>query len=170
MRYKLPIAMLTLSAAGFVGILQSEDYVETATIPTKNDRPTNGFGMTVNPDGTPVKLGDKTTPTKAVKRSFDYLQKSEAQFKRCVRVELAQEEYDLYNDFGYQFGMPTLCGSSIVEKLNRYDYIGACHALLLYKYSGGYDCSAPGNKTCGGVWTRQQARHKKCLAAQEGGQ
>ncbi len=29
-----------------------------------------------------------------------------------------------------------------------------------------FDCSAPGNKVCRGVWTRQQARHAACMEAQ----
>ena len=44
------------------------------------------------------------------------------------------------------------------------EYRQACDALLLYKFSGGYDCSTPGNKRCWGVWDRQLKRHKKCVA------
>lgn len=46
------------------------------------------------------------------------------------------------------------------------DYAGACRALLRYKYAAGYDCSTPGNKRCYGVWTRQLARHAKCMEVQ----
>ena len=42
----------------------------------------------------------------------------------------------------------------------------ACQALLRYRFSAGYDCSTPGNRICPGVWTRQQARHAACMAAQ----
>lgn len=56
------VALLVLSAAGLVAIVSREGYTETAVIPTKNDRPTVGFGSTFHADGTPVRLGDRNTP------------------------------------------------------------------------------------------------------------
>lgn len=160
------LAALSLSAAGFVGILSQEGYTDTAIIPTKNDRPTKGFGSTTNEDGSPVRMGDRTTPVKAVQRTLSYAQEADAAFKRCVRVPLHQAEYDTYLDFGYQYGMPTLCSSSIVRNLNAFNYTQACDSLLAYRFSGGYDCSTPGNKVCAGVWTRQLKRHAGCMSAQ----
>ena len=56
---RIIVAALTLSASAFVTLVVSEGYTDTATIPTKNDRPTNGFGSTFNADGSSVKLGEK---------------------------------------------------------------------------------------------------------------
>ena len=39
-------------------------------------------------------------------------------------------------------------------------------ALLAYRFSGGYDCSTPGNKRCAGVWTRQLERYETCMELQ----
>ena len=48
---RVSVAVLTLSAAGLVSILSQESYTERAIIPTKNDRPTVGFGSTFRDDG-----------------------------------------------------------------------------------------------------------------------
>jgi hypothetical protein len=45
-------------------------------------------------------------------------------------------------------------------------YVQACNELLKYRLAAGYDCSTPCNHRCSGVWTRQVARNKQCLAAQ----
>lgn len=161
------IAACCLSAAAFVGILTHEGYTDTAIIPTKNDRPTVGFGSTFTEDGTAVKMGDKTNPVKALQRSHIHLAKSEAGIKRCVTGLLAQHEYDVLVDFSYQYGVAATCKSSMVKHINAGEYKQACDAYLLYKKSGGYDCSLPENKRiCGGVWTRQQERKAKCLGAE----
>lgn len=161
------IAALVLSAAGFVGIVMSEGYTDTAVIPTKNDRPTKGFGSTFNADGTPVKLGDTTTPVRALILAQAHISKEEVLFRDSLPgVKLHQAEYDVFMDWDYQFGFAAWNKSSMRRELLAGNYVAACDALLKYKYSGGFDCSIPGNKICAGVWTRQQARHQKCMAAQ----
>jgi hypothetical protein len=59
------VAALTLSAAALVGIVLHEGYTDRAVIPVKGDVPTIGFGTT-----TGVKLGDTTTPPKALARAL----------------------------------------------------------------------------------------------------
>ena len=160
-------AGLALSASAFVGIITSESYVEVAAVPTKNDRPTNGFGSTFKEDGTPVRLGERITPVRAVQRAAAHLSKEEAAFRASIPgVELHQAEYDLYVDWVYQYGTGAWRASTMRRELLNGQYRAACDGLLLYKKSGGYDCSIPGNKVCAGVWVRQLARHKKCMEAQ----
>ena len=163
---RIMIAALSLSAAGIVGLMGQEGYTDTAVIPTRGDVPTVGFGSTTRADGSKVRMGDRTTPVQAAQRTLAYTQDADTAFKRCVRVPLHQAEYDTYLDFGYQYGVPTLCASSIVRNLNAFQYAEACESLLAYRFSAGYDCSTPGNKVCSGVWTRQQKRHAACMAAQ----
>jgi GH24 family phage-related lysozyme (muramidase) len=164
---RIYVAALTLSASAFVTLLVSEGYTDTAIIPTKNDRPTNGFGSTFNADGTPVKIGEKTNPVRALMTAQAHISKEEQKFRDSLPgVKLHQAEYDLYMDFVYQFGTGAWVKSSMRRNLLSGNYVAACNALLLYKYSGGFDCSIPGNKRCAGVWTRQQERNRKCLALQ----
>jgi GH24 family phage-related lysozyme (muramidase) len=166
-RARIAVAGLALSAAAFVGILADESYTERAVVPTVKDRPTVGFGSTFYEDGTPVKMGDKIAPVRAVQLAAAHLSKDEAAFRASLPgVALHQSEYDLYMDWTYQYGAGAWGKSSMRRHLLAGQYAQACNALLLYKYSGGYDCSTPGNRRCAGVWTRQLARHKKCMEAQ----
>lgn len=164
---RIIVAALTLSASAFVTLLVSEGYTDKAIIPTKNDRPMHGFGSTFNADGSAVKLGETTTPVRALITAQAHISKEEKKFRDSLPgVNLYQGEYDLYVDFTYQFGIGTWRASSMRRNLLAGDYVAACNALLLYKYSGGYDCSTPGNNRCAGVWTRQQERNRKCLSMQ----
>lgn len=166
-RARIAAAGLALSASAFVAILTSEGYTDTAVIPTANDRPTVGFGSTFRADGAPVQLGDRITPVRAVQRAAAHLSKEEAAFRASIPgVALHQVEYDVYMDWVYQYGAGAWRASTMRRELLAGQYSDACDALLLYRKSGGYDCSAPGNRTCPGVWTRQLARHKKCMEAQ----
>ena len=161
------IAALSVSAALFVGLAAHEGYTDKAVIPTKDDRPTMGFGSTFKEDGTPVKMGDTTNPVQALQRTFNHIQKDEAGIKQCVTAPLFQHEYDVMVDFAYQYGTQALCKSSIVRLANAGDYAGSCNAYPRFRYAAGYDCSTlvngQPNKRCWGVWTRQLERQKKCL-------
>lgn len=166
---RIPVKFLSISAAMFIALAGHEYYTDTAIIPTKNDVPTMGFGSTVKEDGTRVKMGDTITPVRAVRLAGLHLSKEEQIFRASIAdVALTQVEYDLYMDFVYQYGSGTWGASSMRRHLNAGHPYKACESLLLYKYSGGYDCSTPGNKICAGVWTRQLERHKKCTAAVSG--
>lgn len=160
------VIALSASAALLVSLVVSEGYTEKAVIPVKGDVPTVGFGMTYRPDGTPVQMGDRTNPIDAIQRSLSHIQKDEIGIKKCVTAPLSQVEYDLMVDFAYQYGVPTLCRSSMVKKANIGDYVGSCKAYLQYKRVNGYDCSTPGNKRCWGVWQRSVERYNECMEAQ----
>jgi lysozyme len=164
---RLLVATLTLSAAGLVGIVVREGYTEDAVIPTKGDRPTVGFGSTRHEDGSPVRLGDRTDPVRALVKAKAHIDREEQAFRDSLPgVKLTQGEYDLYLDFSYQYGLTNWRGSSMRRHLLAGQYRQACDALLRYRYAAGYDCATPGNRRCPGVWTRQQARHAQCLAEQ----
>ena len=165
---RIAVAVLSLSAAGFVGILTRESYTEGAVIPTKGDVLTLGFGTTEG-----VKMGDTTTPVKAVQRALTDSQKFEGALKRCVAVPLHQAEYDIYVDLAYNIGVFNFCTggkagqtSTLVKRLNAGDYAGACEAILMWKKAAGFDCSTPGNRQCAGVWTDRLNKHKQCMEAQ----
>ena len=164
---RIIVAALSLSAMGLVGLAMDENYVGQAMIPTKGDVPTLGFGSTTHVDGRPVRLGDTTTPAKALARTLQYIQVDEADMRKTLDgVALHQAEYDVYIDWRYQYGATAWRNSSMLRELKVGNYPVACQALLKYRFSAGYDCSTPGNRVCAGVWTRQQARHAQCMAAQ----
>ncbi|SDD56795.1 Phage-related lysozyme (muramidase), GH24 family [Paracidovorax valerianellae] len=161
------VAVLSLSAAGLVGIVVNENYTDKAVVPTKGDRPTVGFGSTSHENGTAVRMGDSTTPVRALIKAQVHISREEAAFRDSLPgVALHQGEYDLYMDWLYQYGSPAWKRSSMRRELLAGNYVAACDALLRYKFSAGYDCSTPGNKRCAGVWTRQLQRHKACMEMQ----
>lgn len=164
---RLLVAGLSLSAVALVGLVAREGYTDKAVIPTQGDRPTIGFGSTFHEDGSPVKMGDTTTPVRALIKAQAHIGREEAAFRASLPgVALHQGEYDLYMDWVYQYGTAAWLKSSMRRELLAGNYVPACNALLLYRYSAGYDCSTPGNKRCAGVWTRQLERHAKCMALQ----
>lgn len=164
---RIIVAALSLSAMGLVGLAMDENYVGQAMIPTKGDVPTLGFGSTTHADGRPVRLGDTTTPSKALARTLQYIQVDETDMRKTLEgVALHQAEYDVYIDWRYQYGATAWRNSSMLRELRAGNYPAACQALLKYRFSAGYDCSTPGNRVCAGVWTRQIKRHAACMEAQ----
>lgn len=156
------IILLALSAAGLVGIAVDEGYTTRAIPdPVKGTRvPTIGFGTTHG-----VKMGDTTTPVKALVRKLADVQQFEGALKTCVTAPLHQHEYDAYVNLAYNIGPNAFCKSTLVKKLNTLDYAGACDAILMWKRVGGTDCSEPGNRTCPGLWARRLRLHAQCLGS-----
>ena len=167
---RLAVGGLALSAAAFVALLNDEGYTDRAVIPVQGDRPTVGFGSTFREDGSPVQMGDTTTPTRAVTRSLSHIQQNETGLKRCVTGPMTQGEYDILVDFAYNYGVPTACRSSMVRLTNAGNYAGACDAYLKYRFVAGYDCSTlvngKPNRRCWGVWTRSRDRRDRCMEEQ----
>jgi lysozyme len=159
MKARIVAGGLALSAAGFIALVTQEGYTDKAIIPVKGDVPTVGFGQTKG-----VKLGDTTTPVRALIRFQDEIDDYEDAVRTCANVPMYQKEYDLYVDMTYNIGAGAFCKSTMAKRLNAGDYKGACDAILLYKYAGKNDCSVPNNKVCAGLWNRRLESHATCLS------
>jgi lysozyme len=159
------IAILVLSAAGLVGIAVDESYTAKAIPDAVKGRgvPTLGFGATEG-----VKMGDTTTPPKALARLLTDVQKYEGALKQCVKVPLYQYEYNSYVNLAYNIGAGAFCGSTTVRLLNAGEYAQACNAILMWRFVGNVDCAAPGNKACSGLWARRQRLRQQCLGQPAG--
>lgn len=187
---RIMVASLSLSAVGFVGLVVHEGYTSTAVVPTQGDRATLGHGSTFHEDGSPVRMGDTTTPVRALITAQAHISREEERFRASLPgVAMHQGEYDLYMDWVYQYGTGAWQTSGMRRALLAGNYLAACDALLDYRKltsarqegpgwvvsrsdaSGKptrweFDCSKPGNKVCRGVWTRQLERHQRCKALQ----
>jgi lysozyme len=159
---RILIAALSLSAAGFVGIVAHEGYVDTAMRPLPGDKLTIGFGSTTRPDGSPVQAGDKTTPDKALQQALSDVRQFEGALLQCVKVPMYQHEYDAYVSLAYNVGPQAFCRSTLVKKLNAIDYAGACAEILRWRYFQGRDCADPKNR-CAGLVNRRQTEYRQCL-------
>lgn len=146
------LAALTLSAASLIGIVAHEGYKDEAYIPVAGDVPTIGFGTTEG-----VKLGDKTTPIKALQRAVEDINKFEGALKQCVTVPLYQYEYDAYISLSYNIGASAFCSSTLVKMLNEGQYADACKQILRWdKFKG---------QPLRGLTIRRQAEYKKCIGS-----
>lgn len=143
------IAALSLSAAAFGSIVVSEGYSDSAIIPVAGDVPTIGFGTTEG-----VKPGDHITPPQAVMRALQDINRFEGAVKRCVKVPLAQYEYDAYISLSYNIGATNFCGSTLVKKLNAADYTGACQEILKWDRFKGQPLR--------GLTVRRQREYQTC--------
>lgn len=154
-KFRKSIITLAVSAAGLGGIAIHEGYKGTAYIPVPGDVPTIGYGSTTYTDGSKVKLGDKVTRKEAVDLLGNKVSMFERQVKACVKVPLAQNEYDAFVSLTYNIGGQAFCNSTLVKRLNAYDYEGACSEILKWdKFRG---------KPLLGLTKRRTQEYKQCL-------
>jgi lysozyme len=146
------IAGLALSAAALVGLAISEGYTDRAVQPLPGDKWTVGFGTTEG-----VGPRDTITPPKALERKLREVQQFEGALKSCVRVPLAQAEYDAYVSLAYNIGSTAFCNSTLVRLLNTGDYSGACAQILRWDRFKGQPVR--------GLTLRRQREHALCISA-----
>ena len=144
------VTALSLSAAALVVLVAHEGYSDKTIIPIKGDVPTIGFGTTEG-----VKMGDSTTPVKALTRALSDVQKFEGALKTCVKVPLHQYEYDAFLGITYNIGSKAFCSSTLVKKLNIQDYEGACKEILRWDKASG--------RVVKGLTNRRQKEYKQCI-------
>ena len=149
---RVQIAALSLSASALVGIAVSEGYRSDAYNPVDGDVPTIGFGTTQN-----VRMGDRTSPERALIQLLKDSNKFEKAIKSCVKAPLYQNEYDAYIELAYNIGPSAFCKSSIVKQLNAGNYDQACkHILDWDKFNG---------KPLPGLTKRRQKEYAQCSAS-----
>lgn len=145
------VASLTLSASALVGLAVHEGYRDTAYIPVKGDKPTLGFG-----DAQGVKPGDKTDPIRALIRLNYQADVFQQQMRQCIGdVPMYQHEWDAIISWSFNVGARAACESTLVKKLQAFDYTGACQELLRWNRFQG--------KELAGLTKRRQSEYRKCM-------
>ena len=140
---------IAISAACLVGIAthegyRSEAYKDTVGIPTV------GFGETAG-----VKMGDKTTPERALVQLLESTEKHADAIRQCIKVPLYQHEFDAYVSLAYNIGAGNFCRSTLVKKLNAKDYAGACEEIRRWNKAGG--------KVLPGLVKRRDVEYRMCI-------
>jgi lysozyme len=138
---RLPTYALSLLAATLVSLAGYESYTQQAVIPVPGDVPTKGFGTTRNADGSAVKLGEKTTPTRALADLLRDAGRAEKAVKRCAPVPMYAWEFSAYVSLTYNIGEGAFCRSSIPTKLKTGQYTAACTTIL--QFDKFRDCTKP---------------------------
>ncbi|WP_299195728.1 lysozyme [uncultured Amphritea sp.] len=150
MKMRLVVAALSLSAAGFVGILTHEGYRSNAYQPVSGDVATIGFGTTSG-----VQPSDTITPEKAVTLALADVERFETAVRGCVSVPLQQHEFDAFVSLTYNIGGSAFCGSTLVKKLNAGDYAGACEQIKRWVYFKG--------QRLDGLIKRRNIEYQQCM-------
>lgn len=146
---RITVAALAVSAAALVGIATHEGYRGEAYKDTVGIL-TLGFGETAG-----VKMGDKTTPERALVQLLESTEKHADAIRQCIRVPLYQHEFDAYVSLAYNIGTGAFCRSTLVKKLNAKDYAGACEEIRRWNKAGG--------KVLPGLVKRREAEYKMCI-------
>lgn len=154
-RSRTAIASLVLAASTLAGIGLKEWYTSGAVIPVPGDVPTKGFGTTRNADGTPVKMGDTTTPPRALVDLLRDADKFAQAVKRCAPVPMFEYEFSAYVSLAYNIGEGAFCNSTLARKLIAYDYEGACKEILRWDKVRG--------RTVRGLTIRRQSEYRECI-------
>lgn len=163
-RARIAIGALCLSASALVGIALQEGYTTAAVRPLPGDVPTVGFGSTTRPDGSPVRMGDTTTPVRALDQKLRDVRKFESALQGCVTAPLTQGEYDSLVSLAYNVGAGPVCKSTMVRLHNAGQHAEACAQFDRWTFFQGKDCRDPANR-CGGLAARRAAERKTCEGA-----
>lgn len=150
-KIRLAVGALAVSAAALVGIATHEGYRSEAYKDTVGV-PTIGFGETAG-----VKMGDKTTPERALVQLLESTEKHADAIRQCIHVPLYQHEFDAYISLAYNIGTGAFCKSTLVKKLNQGDYTGSCNEIRRWNKAGG--------KVLPGLVKRREAEYEMCMGA-----
>jgi len=161
------VVALAVSAVGLVGIANHEAFVGKAYRDGAGI-PTIGYGETAG-----VRMGDTTTPQRALVQLLGSANAHGDGVKRCIRVPLFQYEFDAYVDLAYNIGVPAFCRSrkhpddppTFIEVLNAGDYAEACKRVLTFNTFR--RCPTCAREVSRGLTLRREANYRTCVG--EGG-
>ena len=122
-KVRLAVTAITLSASCLVGVALHEGYREEAYKDAVGVA-TVGYGETAG-----VKMGDRTTPERALVQLLKSTEKHAEAIRPCIHVPLYQHEFDAYVSLSYNIGAGNFCRSTLVKKLNAKDYAGSCREI-----------------------------------------
>ena len=158
MRQRITASALAISATALIGLAMHEGFSPVATRPVPDDPPTVGFGTTRHMNGTPVKLGERITPQRALMQLNHDVSATEQALYKCIGdVPLYQHEWDAYVSLAYNVGAGRVCGGSVARALKRNppDYAAACTAIKLYNRAHG--------KVLRGLVIRRKHEYQMCM-------
>ncbi|GKT18677.1 lysozyme [Acidovorax sp. SUPP2522] len=121
------VAALVVSAASLVGIAGYESYRGNAYLDSGNVA-TIGYGATAG-----VKLGDTTTPARALIRLHGDVSEHARAIQRCIKAPLFQYEFDAYLSLACNIGAGAFCNPAkpaapptLIDLINAQRYAEAC--------------------------------------------
>lgn len=102
-----------------------------------------------------VKKGDYKTDDECLELLAEDLVEHDKKMLRYVEVNLTDYEHAAFLSFAYNVGVGAFSKSTLLKKLNKGDYIGACNELSKWDKAGG--------KVLKGLTKRREAERQMCL-------
>lgn len=151
---KKKIVAFLISIGLVTGVVKHEGFRDAAYTPVKGDRLTLGSGFTTREDGSPIRLGDTITREQSDARLEKELWSYRTGIGKCIMVPVSENQADAFTSLAFNIGVSAFCKSTLVRKLNQYDYDGACKEILRWdKFMG---------KPLKGLTNRRQEEYKQC--------
>jgi len=155
---KKKIAAFLISAGLITGVATHEGFRDKAYRPVPTDVLTLGHGYTLREDGTPIREGDTITLEQSKSRLRKELMSYRIRISECIKVPVTENQADAFTSLSFNIGTSAFCKSTLVRKLNLYDYQGACQEILRWdKFQG---------KPLKGLTNRRKEENKLCLTSQ----
>lgn len=152
---KKKIAAFLIGAGLLTGVANHEGFRERAYVPVPGDLVTIGSGFTKREDGTPVQMGDTITRNESDIRLKKELYSYRLKISECIKVPVTENQADAFTSLVFNIGTGAFCKSTLVRKLNLYDYEGACQEILRWdKFQG---------RPLKGLTNRRKDENKLCL-------
>jgi len=99
----------------------------------KGNNPTVGIGHKITPQDN-LKVGDTITPIESGKLLRNDLSYAERAIRTHVLVPLNQNQFDALTSFIFNVGTGAFSNSTMLRKLNQYDYSGALAEFPRWKF------------------------------------
>lgn len=152
---KKKIAAFLISVGLVTGIANHEGFRDKAYRPVPTDVLTLGHGYTLREDGTPIREGDTITLEQSKNRLNKELMAYRTRINTCIKVPVTENQADAFTSLAFNIGTGAFCKSTLVRKLNLYDYQGACQEILRWNLFQG--------KPLKGLTNRRKDEYKLCL-------
>ena len=133
---KKKIAAFLIGAGLLTGVVNHEGFRDKAYIGIPGDLVTVGSGFTKREDGTPVQIGDTITRKESDIRLKKELQAYRTRISEGIKVPVTENQADAFTSLAFNIGTSAFCKSTLVRKLNLYDYEGACQEILRWDKFG----------------------------------
>lgn len=102
-----------------------------------------------------VSRGEYRTDAECLEMLGDSLSRHDDQMLRYIKVPMTDYQHAAFLSFTYNVGVNAFKNSTLLKKLNNYDYEGACNQLLRWNKAKGVVLK--------GLTRRREAEHRMCM-------
>lgn len=119
-------------------IIKNFEGLKLKPYPCSSNIPTIGYGSTYYENGKKVTLQDAPITKVRAEQLLTYITDKDfaSIVNKYVRVPLTQNQFDALVSLAYNIGGSRFRKSTLVKKLNKYDYVGAANSFWMWRKSG----------------------------------